>query len=94
MLTATNHKIKVERPTSDQLKELGISNWYSWECEPDAFDWEYTMGEMAYVFEGRVRIETHYGEVEIKAGDLVMFPKDLKCRWNVLEKIRKVYKFV
>lgn len=94
MITAINHRIKIERPTSEQLKELGISSWYSWECEPDAFDWEYTMEEMAYFFEGRVKVITHYGEVEIKAGDLATFPEGLKCQWKVLEKIRKVYKFV
>jgi uncharacterized protein len=46
------------------------------------------------VFEGRVTVETPDGEnVEIEPGDLVTFPKGLKCNWTVHEKIRKVYKF-
>ncbi|HAG51262.1 MAG TPA: cupin, partial [Deltaproteobacteria bacterium] len=32
-------------------------------------------------------------EVEIKKGDLVTFPKGLKCKWNVIERIRKAYIF-
>ncbi len=33
------------------------------------------------------------GKVEMEPGDLVTFPKGLKCTWTVHEIIRKVYKF-
>jgi len=31
--------------------------------------------------------------VIIEAGDFVVFPKGLTCRWNVLQPIRKHYSF-
>ncbi len=86
-------EIKIEKPTEEMLKALNIDKWSPWECEPSTFDWEYDAIETAYVFEGKVRVQTPSGEVEINKGDLVTFPKGLKCKWNVIEKIRKVYTF-
>jgi uncharacterized protein len=87
-------KIQVEKPEKKKLDELGTKNWGSWECEPSQFPWEYDDRETCYVFEGRVTVETPEGErVEIGPGDLVTFPKGLKCTWTVHETIRKVYKF-
>ncbi|MDD5085187.1 MAG: cupin domain-containing protein [Candidatus Omnitrophica bacterium] len=86
-------EIKVEKPNEAQLKALGVDKWSPWSCEPSSFDWEYTCNETAYVLEGKVRVKTAKGEVEIKKGDLVTFPKGLACTWNVIERIRKVYKF-
>ena len=86
-------EIKIKKPSQEELKTLNIDSWSPWECEPSSFDWEYDSVETAYVFEGKVKVKTASGEVEINKGDLVTFPKGLKCTWNVIEKIRKVYKF-
>lgn len=86
-------KIKIEKPSKERLNSLMINRWSPWECKPSTFDWEYDLQEMAYVFEGKVKVKTPEEEVEINAGDLVTFPKGLKCTWTVLEKIRKVYSF-
>lgn len=87
-------KIKIEKPTEEKLKELKVKDWPIWEKEPSEFPWEYDETEVCYIIEGRVIVETEDGEkVEIKAGDLVTFPKGLKCRWKVLEKIVKHYNF-
>ena len=93
-------EIKIEKLDKDKMKELDIPDspcsqggWGVWECEPSTFDWQYSDTEVAYVYEGKVRVKTDAGEVEINKGDLVTFPKGLKCKWQVLEKIRKVYKF-
>lgn len=87
-------KILKEKPDQAQLEKLGIKNWSPWECSPSSFPWEYDDRETAYVFEGRVTVETSEGEmVEIGPGDLVTFPKGLQCTWTVHEKIRKVYRF-
>ena len=86
-------EILVEVPTEEKLERLNIREWSPWECEPSTFDWEYSSDEIAYVLEGKVKIKTPKGEVEIKKGDLVHFPKGLQCTWNVIEKIRKVYTF-
>jgi len=86
--------IKIENPSKEKLESLGIDKWSPWECEPTTFDWEYDEEEWAYVFEGRVKVKTKQGEeVEIKKGNLVCFPKGLKCTWTVLETIKKVYTF-
>ncbi len=93
-------EIKIEKPDKDRIKQLGIPDspcsegeWNPWECEPSTFDWQYSDTEVAYVYEGKVKVKTDKDEVEINKGDLVTFPKGLKCKWQVLEKIRKVYKF-
>ncbi len=83
--------IEVKQPTQEELEALGIENWNSWGCEPSTFDWEYPGRETAYVHEGRVTVKHKDGETEIKAGDLVVFPKGMKCTWIVHEAIRKVY---
>jgi uncharacterized cupin superfamily protein len=86
--------IEKEKPDKAKLDELGIDGWSPWECEPSSFPWQYSDKETAYVFEGRVTVETEDGQkVEIEQGDLVVFPKGMKCNWTVHEKIRKVYKF-
>lgn len=87
-------KIKIEKPTKERLNSLGVNKWSPWECEPSTFTWEYDTDESAYVLEGKVKVKTGDGqEVEINKGDLVHFPKGLRCTWNVIEKISKVYTF-
>lgn len=86
-------EIKISRPAKEELDRLGIAQWSSWDCDPSEFDWQYPDRETAYVFKGRVVVSTDDGgKVEINAGDLVVFPKGLKCHWQVLERIEKVYK--
>ncbi|MBU0599419.1 cupin domain-containing protein [bacterium] len=84
-------EIKIEKPSIEKLESIGVKNWSSWECKPSTFDWEYTSDETAYILEGKVKVITSTEEVEINKGDLVTFPKGLKCTWKVMEKIRKVY---
>ncbi len=86
-------EIKIEKPSEAKLKSLGVDSWSPWECEPSTFDWEYDTDETCYVLEGKVKVKTPSGEVEINKGDLAHFPKGLRCTWTVLEKIRKVYIF-
>ncbi len=86
-------KIKVTQPTQQELRELGVSEWPTWTCPVSEFDWEYTEQETCYFYKGRVIVHTDEGDVEIKAGDLAVFPKGLKCRWEVLEPVEKVYSF-
>ena len=57
------------------------------------FDWEYPQDERAYVKTGKVVVHTDQGAVEIQAGDIVLFPKGLRCRWEVKQTIKKVYRF-
>ncbi|MFC1703270.1 cupin domain-containing protein [Candidatus Omnitrophota bacterium] len=93
-------EIKIEKLEKDKIRKLGIPDepsstgeWNTWECEPSTFDWQYSDTEIAYVYEGKVKVKTADGEVEINAGDLVTFPRGLKCTWEVVKPIKKVYKF-
>ena len=86
-------KIKVSKPSKEELENLGIDSWNSWSCEVSTFDWEYSSNEDAYVFEGKVTVTTPEGEITFGAGDLVHFPRGLACTWKVEEPIRKVYRF-
>ncbi len=86
-------QIKVEKPDKGKLDSLGVNSWSSWECDVSSFDWSYDTDEVCYILDGKVKIKTPEEEVEINKGDLVTFPKGLKCTWNVLQKIRKVYTF-
>ena len=94
-------KIKVERNIDEKRKnELNIpsaprneNGWAVWECGVSEFDWSYSSEEVAYLYKGRVKVIYEGGEVEFKAGDLVVFPKGLSCRWIVLEDVVKVYMF-
>ena len=86
--------IEVTQPEESKLKELDISTWSNWECKKSDFDWEYGQEEWCYILEGKVVVTTESGEkVEIKKGDLVKFPKNLKCEWSISEAIKKVYIF-
>ena len=94
------NQIKVEQISDGEKKKLGIPSsaaasggWSVWECEPSTFDWQYSDTEIAYVYEGRVKVKTPTEEVSFGKNQLVTFPKGLKCTWEVLENIRKVYKF-
>ncbi|UCE12507.1 MAG: cupin domain-containing protein [Candidatus Heimdallarchaeota archaeon] len=86
--------MKIRKKDVDKEK-VDITDWNSWGCEPSTFDWSYDSDETAYVFEGKVIIKpsSEEEEVEIKGGQLVQFPKGMKCTWKVIEPIRKVYTF-
>jgi uncharacterized cupin superfamily protein len=87
-------KIQVEKATPEKLKQLGIEQWGVWECEPSRFDWEYDDQETCYLYEGQVAVQTADGEtVRFGAGDIVVFPKGLKCTWDVAQTVRKRYRF-
>ncbi len=86
-------EIKVRKPSEEELNSLGIKQWQRWECQPSSFDWAYVDTETCYIQEGKAKVSTADGEVAFGKGDLVEFPKGLKCKWEVIEKIKKVYKF-
>lgn len=87
-------QIKISQPTKEELEKLKVNSWPTWECGVSKFDWYYDEDETCYILEGKVIVETEDGKkYEIKKGDLVTFPKGLKCVWDVKEPIRKRYTF-
>jgi hypothetical protein len=92
-MTQTETRIKIERTTHDQLKQLKVSTWPIWTKEPSTFDWEYDEQETCYFLEGEVTVKTDQGRATLTPGDLVTFPKGLSCTWHVTKPIRKHYRF-
>jgi uncharacterized cupin superfamily protein len=87
-------KVKVERATAETLDKLDIESWGEWECDVSRFDWEYDQTETCYLYQGKVKVTCEDQDaVEFGAGDIVVFPKGLKCTWDVTAPVRKRYKF-
>ena len=94
------NRIVVEHLTPTQKRTLMIpdqpreeNGWSVWECASSAFDWHYDMTEKAFLYEGKVKVITPVGDVNLRGGDYVTFPKGLDCRWEVQQTVRKVYRF-
>ena len=85
-------KIKVEKPTAEQIAEMKKCG--TWSKEESVFDWEYDMEETCYLIDGEVRVTTDDGSVvAFGKGDMVTFPKGLKCVWDVRKPVHKHYRF-
>ncbi|MFQ6609293.1 MAG: cupin domain-containing protein [Fidelibacterota bacterium] len=70
-----------------------ISTWPIWTCEISDFDWFYDEKELCLILEGEIIVSTATEEVHIYAGDFVVFPAGLSCRWKVLKPVKKHYFF-
>ena len=81
-------------PPQSRLEELGVASWPIWEKEVSEFPWYYDEQETCYLLEGDVVVTPEGGEpVEIRKGDLVIFPKGMRCTWNIRSAVRKHYRF-
>jgi hypothetical protein len=86
-------KIKVERLSEEQLKNLGVFSWPIWEKEVSRFDWHYDTVEKCLFLEGEVIVEAGEEKIKIGKGDFVTFPKGLSCTWDIKVPVRKHYSF-
>ena len=82
-------KIVIEKNKS--IDDYG--NWPIWSCELSSFEWEYDQEEHCLIIEGEVTVIGSENTVRIVPGDYVIFPKGLKCIWEVHKPIRKHYTF-
>jgi uncharacterized protein len=81
-------------PSRERLESLGVSSWPIWEKGISLFSWTYDESETCYLLEGAARVTPAEGEpVEIRAGDLAVFPSGLRCHWRILSPVRKHYRF-
>ena len=86
-------QVKSNLPNAE-LAKTGVTNWPIWQKEASSFNWFYDVTETCYLLEGEVEVITDKGEsVLIKAGDLVVFPEGLHCKWHIKTAVRKHYKF-
>ncbi|MGF1639651.1 MAG: cupin domain-containing protein [Rhodospirillales bacterium] len=84
--------IKIEKPTAAEI--AAMKRCPIWSKEESVFDWAYDAEETCYLLEGEVEVTAEDGSVvAFGAGDLVTFPKGLKCVWDVRRAVRKHYRF-
>ena len=80
--------------TPAKLDVLYVDDWPIWTKEISEFEWEYDKSETCYIVEGHATVTPINGEpVEITEGDMVTFPKGMKCIWKISEAIEKHYMF-
>jgi uncharacterized cupin superfamily protein len=86
-------KIFVEKPDEGKLKSLGVGTWPIWKKGVSSFGWSYDDMETCYILEGRAKVKADGGDVvEFGVGDLVTFPKGLRCTWNIQQAVKKHYR--
>ena len=87
-------RIKIEKKSEAELKEMGVFSWPIWQKDVSRFDWHYDSDEKCYILEGNVTVESEDGQkVTVQAGDFVTFPEGMDCVWDIKKPIRKHYSF-
>ncbi|MCK5257948.1 MAG: cupin domain-containing protein [Thermoplasmatales archaeon] len=83
--------ITIRKPNENEIREF--ETWPVWEKEESEFDWEYSDKETCYILQGKAQVFDENGAilVEFGKGDLVVFPPGLRCKWKILENMRKHY---
>ena len=81
----------VKKPSDEE--EAVCKAWPIWKCEASTFDWEYTQKETCLLIEGKVTVTDGKDSVSFGPGDLVFFPEELQCTWQVTEPVQKYYNF-
>ncbi len=89
MLTVKD--VIVRKPSDKEIATC--KSWPIWKCEASTFDWSYTETETCLIIEGRVTVKDDKYSVSFGPGDLVIFPKDLECTWQIHEAVKKYYNF-
>lgn len=80
----------IKRPT--EKEKAGAQKWPIWEKEISTFPWEYTSQETCLVLEGDVIVTNELGRTfHFGTGDYVVFPKGMKCMWDIKKPVRKHY---
>jgi len=86
-------KIQISKVSKNELSEMDVFSWPIWSCEVSEFDWEYSDEESCLLLDGEVEVSSDIETVSFGAGDFVVFPSGLKCRWKVIRPVRKHYTF-
>ena len=85
--------IEIKKITQSEIAKNEIRSWPIWACGVSEFDWEYSEQESCLLLEGEVEVSSDFETVKFSAGDYVVFPRGLKCRWKVTKAVRKHYSF-
>ena len=87
-----NLEVEITKPNKFLIEKA--SKWPIWEKEVSEFDYSYDKTEQCYILEGDVDIITPKKTWSFTAGDFVVFPKGLKCKWKIKKNVRKHYNFI
>ncbi len=87
-------EIKIKRnPSQEELDNLGVKSWPTWEASESQFPWHYDQQETCYIVQGAVEVTPEGGQpVLIQAGDLVTFPEGMSCTWKINQAVKKHYR--
>ena len=85
--------ISIHKPSDTEITQKKIHSWPIWTCEVSEFDWEYSEKESCLLLKGDVEVSSDFETVKFGVGDVVVFPRGLKCRWKVIKPVRKHYSF-
>lgn len=81
-------------PSPAKLEVMGVYDWPIWTKEVSEFSWHYDRQETCYLLAGQVIVTPNDGKpVEFGAGDLVIFPAGMGCRWDIKVAVEKHYEF-
>jgi uncharacterized cupin superfamily protein len=82
-----------QKPSRERLEQLGVFSWPVMNREVSEFSLIYEEREVCYLLEGEAVVSPEDGApVELTAGDLVVFPAGLSCRWDVLKPVCKHFR--
>ena len=90
----TVKEVIVRKPTEEEIAKC--QTWPIWQSDPSTFDWDYTQTETCLIIEGEVTVTDRpagQDSVTFGPGDLIIFPVDLRCIWNITKPVRKHYDF-
>lgn len=84
----------VRQARQEELEKQDVFSWPIWTKEVSTFPWTYDDRETCYFLEGEVTVTPEAGEpVRMGAGDLVTFPRGMRCTWEISNPVRKHYTF-
>jgi uncharacterized protein len=63
-----------------------------WSCTRGSFHWTFDTDETAVILQGRVTVQMEDGAIlDLRPGDLAVFPRGQKSVWTIVEDLRKAY---
>ena len=83
--------VVVKKPSEQEAAVC--KTWPIWEKEASKFDWSYTEKETCLLLAGQVTVSDAGDSVSFGPGDMVIFPQDLDCTWDIKEAVTKHYNF-
>lgn len=83
---------EIRKPT-EQERQIAQA-WPIWTKEVSEFPWEYDEQETCLILAGQVTITNETGQkFDFAGGDSVVFPRGMRCTWQIKQPVRKHYQF-